>query len=112
MPFPTRSILPDHFIPEWKSTDGAVLLDVRTPEEYHPEGAWEEAQHLDYLDTTFEAAIESLDRLVPYYLFCDTGKRSRLACEVMASKGFMLVAWLEGGLNARSSTCPEGTRTS
>lgn len=107
MPFPTRSIQPDHFLPEWKSTDGAVLLDVRTPEEYHAEGAFEEAQHLDYLDTTFEAAIESLDRLVPYYLFCDTGKRSRLACEVMASKGFMLVAWLDGGLLALHPKSPD-----
>lgn len=100
MPFPTRSIQPDHFIPEWKSTDGAILLDVRTPEEYHSEGGFEQAQHLDYLETTFELAIESLDRLVPYYVFCDTGKRSKLACELMASKGFVLVAWLEGGTQA------------
>ncbi len=99
MPFPTRSIQPDQFIPEWKSSDGAILLDVRTPEEYSGEGTFPKAKNLNYLDTTFELAIESLDRLVPYYIFCDTGKRSKLACELMASKGFVLVAWMEGGLD-------------
>lgn len=99
MPFPTRSIQPDQFISEWKSTDGAILLDVRTDEENRTQGTLEGALHLDYLDTTFELAIESLDRPVPYYIFCDTGKRSKLACELMASKGFVLVAWMEGGLD-------------
>ena len=99
MPFPTRSIVFEQFLQEWKNTDGAIALDVRTPKEIMSPGVLEGASQLDYLDPDFESAVESLDRLVPYYLFCDTGKRSRLACEFMASKGFILVTWLEGGRN-------------
>lgn len=99
MAFPVRSITPDLFLAELALTHDAIALDVRTDEELQMQGALEGSLHLDYLDTQFETAIESLDRLVPYYLYCDTGKRSRLACELMASKGFMLVAWLEGGMN-------------
>ncbi len=104
MAFPTRSIPPDLFLAECTLTDGAVLLDVRTAEEIESEGTLLHAKHLDYLDTSFEEAIETLDRLDPYYVFCDTGKRSRLACEFMASKGFILVAYLEGGTNAHDGT--------
>lgn len=104
MAFPVRSIPPDLFLAELALTHDAIPLDVRTGEEIKTRGTLDGAVHLDYLDTRFESAIESLDRLVPYYLYCDTGKRSRLACELMASRGFMLVAWLEGGLLALDKT--------
>ncbi len=97
MAFPTRSIAPDHFLAECTLTDGAILLDVRTLEEIREDGTLPNARHLDYLDTSFEEAMESLDRLNPYYVYCDTGKRSRLVCEWMASKGFILIAYMEGG---------------
>lgn len=100
MAFPVRSITPDLFLAELALTHDAIALDVRTAEEVRNLGTIKNATHLDYLDTAFEEHVDSLDRLVPYYIFCDTGKRSRLACELMASKGFMLVAWLEGGLNS------------
>ncbi|MCF8237890.1 MAG: rhodanese-like domain-containing protein [Saprospiraceae bacterium] len=107
MAFPTRSIPPHLFLSEWSITDGAILLDVRTGEEILADGTLPQARHLDYLDTTFEEAIETLDRLNPYYVFCDTGKRSRLACELMASKGFILIAYLEGGTQALSTPFQE-----
>lgn len=100
MAFPVRSITPDLFLAELALTHDAIALDVRTAEEVRNLGTIKNATHLDYLDTAFEEHVDALDRLVPYYILCDTGKRSRLACELMASKGFMLVAWLEGGLNS------------
>lgn len=97
MPFPVRSVNPELLYSEGRLPLDAVLLDVRTPQECLDDPGPEGARCLDFLDTGFERQLEGLDRLVPYFLFCDTGKRSRMACEWMAARGFTLVAWIEGG---------------
>lgn len=97
MPFPVRSVTPEVLYAEGRLPLDSVLVDVRTPEEIRQDAGEPGCICLDFLDARFEHRLEELDRLVPYFLFCDTGKRSRKACEWMASRGFTLVAWVEGG---------------
>lgn len=97
MPYPVRSVTPESLYSEGRLPLDAVLLDVRTAKELLEDPGPAGSRCMDFLDTGFERHLESLDRLVPYFLFCDTGKRSRMACEWMAAKGFTLVAWIEGG---------------
>ncbi len=97
MNFPVRAISADLLLEEKETHQDMILIDVRTTHEIEQDKIRFEALHLDFLDTGFEKTIESLDRLNPYILICDTGKRSRMACELMASKGFILVSWLKGG---------------
>lgn len=78
----------------------AELWDVRTLAERRECPSPAGAIPLDFLASDFEVRLESLDRAVPHYLVCDTGKRSRMAAEAMAARGFILVAWVEGGLEA------------
>jgi rhodanese-related sulfurtransferase len=97
MNFPVRSISAETLLSEQRTHADTVLIDVRTLREVEQDKIQLEALHLDFLDTGFETSVELLDRFNPYILICDTGKRSRMACEWMASKGFMLVSWLQGG---------------
>ena len=67
----------------WKSTPGAVLLDVRTPEEYragHIPGA--QNLPLDRLDTIAEPAGS------PLFVYCRSGARSAQAKARLARAGY------------------------
>lgn len=106
MGFPVRSLPPDLFLAELALTPDAVIVDVRTREEADASPAFPEAMLLDFLDTGFEDRIEDLDRLQPHYVVCDTGKRSRMAGSLMASRGFILVTCLDCGLNGLAAAEP------
>lgn len=100
MPFPVRSLSAELLMAELALHADAELWDVRTLAECRDDPAPSGAGHLDFLESDFERRLESLDRAAPHYLFCDSGKRSRMAAEAMAARGFILVAWVEGGLEA------------
>jgi rhodanese-related sulfurtransferase len=85
---------------EMALTSDAVLFDVRTADEMSRAPALEGAVPLDVLSDRFDGALESWDRHRPYFLYCDTGKRSRLACTMMAERGFVHLSYLAGGLAA------------
>lgn len=70
------SVLEDH---------NAVLLDVRTAEE-HGKGAIPGAQHIP-LDTLREKLTE-MDRSKTWYVHCQSGIRSYIACRILSQNGF------------------------
>jgi rhodanese-related sulfurtransferase len=76
-----------------------VLIDVRTPAEARL-GKIEGAIEIDLKASTFMDKIQSLDRSVPYALYCRSGRRSKLAMNQMKTLGFKEVYDLEGGYNA------------
>ncbi len=55
------------------------------------------AMNIDYLSDTFDDEIETLDRLRPYFLYDDGGKRAPLAASFMVRRGFRQIAYLQGG---------------
>lgn len=83
----------------YKATPGAVLLDVRTPEEYAegriPGGKNIPLQRLD----TVDSAVKSKD--TPLFVYCLSGARSRQAASILKSRGYTNVQNI-GGIAAYS----------
>lgn len=75
---------------------GAVVLDVRTPQEY-ADGHLADARNIA-LGDGFAAAVGDLPRDGAYVLYCASGNRSAQASSIMSGLGFADVADA-GGLN-------------
>ena len=84
---------------EYRNTDGAVLLDVRTPQEYregHIPGSINiPLQQLDKAIDAYE------NKAVPLFVYCHSGARSRQAAAVLQSMGYTNVTNI-GGITAYS----------
>ena len=84
---------------EYKSMPGAVLLDVRMPQEYR-EGHIPGSVNLPLqsLDNA-EEIIENKD--TPIYVYCHSGSRSRQAAAMLGAMGYPNVTNI-GGIAAYS----------
>ena len=83
--------------------DNAILLDLRTPEEY-VEGFIEGAQNVDYFNQTdFIRNISALDKSQAVFLYCRSGNRSMKAARQLVSLGFEKIYDLAGGYMAWAS---------
>lgn len=76
---------------------GFMLLDVRTPEE-HEQLSLGGDELIDIYDYSFMERIQALPREGSYLIYCRTGNRSGLACEMMRRMGFSSVCNLLGGI--------------
>lgn len=91
------TLAPLTFIKQAKADTTAIILDVRTPEEYKEEHL-AGARQLDFLNTSvFDAGIKQLDKSHTYYVYCRSGKRSHNACIKMKKQGFKVFD-MEGGI--------------
>ena len=86
---------------EWeeqmKNDDNALMLDVRTPQEFE-EGYIPGAVNIDiYLGQGFLEELGKLDKSKNYYVYCRSGARSGQACAIMNSIGIENAYNLEGG---------------
>lgn len=99
-----RALSPELFMAELALTHGATLIDVRTRQEVAQRAPLDGAIQLDYLTDEFDQAIAGLDPHTPCYVYCDTGKRSAMACTRLHESGFMVTCYLEGGKNALDAT--------
>jgi rhodanese-related sulfurtransferase len=80
------------------SDKNAVLIDVRSPEEFK-EGHLDKAVNKNVKDSDFESYCTKLDKGKTYLVYCLAGKRSHTAAEEMRKKG-LKVYELEGGINS------------
>ncbi len=88
---------PKDFIKQAKADTTAIILDVRTTEEYKEEHL-AGARQLDFLNSeAFDAGIKRLDNTHTYYVYCRSGKRSHHACIKMQKQGFKVFD-MEGGI--------------
>ncbi len=75
----------------------AVILDVRTEEEWN-EGVIPGAQFNDiYKGQAFIYKLDELDKTKNYYVYCKAGGRSAQACSIMKQMGFENTYNLLGG---------------
>ncbi len=81
---------------------GAVLIDVRTPEEVKAEHI-KGARNIDVNARNFKKQVKGLDKSVTYYLYCGTGVRSARAARIMQDMGFDSVYSVKGGIKAWKS---------
>ncbi len=87
------------FIAEMKKYDNPILIDVRTPEEFvnvHIDGSI----NMNVRAKDFKDQIAPLDKDVVYFINCQSGIRSTLACNIMEESGFRYLRNLERGILA------------
>jgi rhodanese-related sulfurtransferase len=98
-PQPYVKLTPASFDKLHQVNTNAIVLDVRTPEEF-AKGHIAGATLLDFKSPGFAAGLEKLDKKKTYLVHCAVGGRSAKACLQMHDLGFVRVFNLEGGLQA------------
>ncbi len=76
----------------------AIVLDVRTPQEY-ANGHLQNAATINFFDTDFKEKVNKLDKTKPVYVYCAVGGRSAKAAKILQESGFKTIYNLLGGFN-------------
>ncbi|WP_258406019.1 rhodanese-like domain-containing protein [Shewanella acanthi] len=72
----------------WQMIDkGAMVLDVRTPEEF-AEGHLANAVNIPYEIVADEFAKRGIDKDTPVVVYCRSGRRSGIAIEALSAAGY------------------------
>jgi len=80
--------------------DNAIIVDVRTPEEY-AEGHLRNSVNINWKNQDeFKTKVAELDKKKAIYVYCRSGGRSEKASEWLRMNGFNNVKDLGGGLQA------------
>ena len=88
------------WIAKQESDQDAIIIDVRTEEEWNF-GVIDGAIEIDiYKGGEFLAKINKFDKSKNYFIYCKAGGRSAQACAVMNSLGFANTYNLVGGIMA------------
>ncbi|HET9053892.1 MAG TPA: thioredoxin domain-containing protein [Cyclobacteriaceae bacterium] len=91
-------------------TPGAVILDVRTPEEFS-KGYIAGALNSNWNDDAFNSHVSTIDKSKPVFVYCLSGGRSASAAAKLRGDGFEHVYELTGGMLAwRKANLPEVSR--
>ena len=86
------------WISKFQSDENAVILDVRTPEEFETSRI-PNSKNIDFYNPqNFMLEIEKLNKSNSYYVYCRTGVRSANSCQLMNELGFDKVYNLIGGI--------------
>ena len=91
-----ENISPQELLDRLENNNAIRVIDVRTPKEFsnlHIQNA--ENIPLDRLDATSLASSPGKDGLL--YFICQSGGRSKKACDVMSTAGFNIAINIEGG---------------
>ncbi len=76
---------------------GLVVLDIRTPDEF-TQARLADADLVDFYEDDFAAQLDTLDKDVPYVMYCNSGNRSSEAVKTMEDLGFVEVYEIDGGI--------------
>lgn len=86
------------WIANFNKEPDAVILDVRTADEFE-DGYIENAINIDiYKGQGFIYELENLEKNKNYYVYCKAGGRSAQACSIMKELGFQNAYNLVGGI--------------
>ena len=80
------------------SNADAIVLDIRTPEEFE-EGIIEGAVNIDFYDADFAEQLDGLDKSADYVVYCRSGNRSAQAMPTFSELGFTSVIEIDGGIS-------------
>ena len=92
----TSDLEPKKFKEKMEQQPDAVTLDVRTPGEFHA-GHLPGALNIDFEDESFSTEIGKFDPSKTYLLYCQSGRRTRGAAEIMKQNGFQKIFEMKGG---------------
>lgn len=93
----------DSVIADAKPAVDAVIIDVRTPEEFEL-GHLEGAVLINFKDSSFDAKIAELDPNAEYIVYCRSGNRSAQAAARMREAGIGNIVDLGSLENASAKT--------
>lgn len=99
----TTSLAACSTAPSVEVPDGAVIIDVRTPDEY-AEGHLEGAINVNLQSGSFEQEIAEQPVDGTYIVYCRTGNRSAQAVAIMSELGFTDVTDAGGISDASAAT--------
>ena len=92
------NLVQDNWNSQLIADKNAVILDVRTPEEFD-EARIPNSKNIDFYNSEyFMDEIQKLDRKLSYYVYCRSGVRSANSCQLMNELGFKKVYNLLGGI--------------
>jgi len=91
------SLMPKEFEAKISELSNAVILDVRTPDEFNG-GTIQNAINADITSYDFNNVVQALDKKQPIMVFCLSGGRSKDAARVLRNSGFETVYELKGGI--------------
>jgi rhodanese-related sulfurtransferase len=97
-----RQLQGKDFIEKYSITQDAVLVDVRTPNEFNTSHI-NKAINIDFENQSFISEIKKLDTFKTYFIYCRSGNRSGQVIAIMKNNGFKNIYELRGGI----STYPE-----
>ncbi|PKG44238.1 rhodanese-like domain-containing protein [Psychroflexus sp. MES1-P1E] len=81
-----------------KASSNSEIIDVRTPDEFD-DGYIEGARLLNIQDSSkFMAELEKLEKDKDYFVYCRSGRRSEMACQIMEKAGIKNAYNLQGGI--------------
>lgn len=99
-------LTPTEFKTQSKASKKAVILDVRTPNEFAG-GHLENAVNINWNDPSFDAAAMKLDKKKDIFVYCLSGARSAAAARHLREAGFTSVFEMGGGIMKwRASNLP------
>ncbi len=101
-------LAPQAYAEQLKSSSGASIIDVRTPEEFKG-GHLKESVNFNIYDADFDTRIGKLDRSSPVFVYCKAGGRSADAAERLKKLGFASIYDLKGGFMAWNAAGLEST---
>jgi rhodanese-related sulfurtransferase len=93
----------EEFLKKYNETPNAVMIDVRTPEEF-AEGHIKGAINIDFESESFASEIKKLDPELTYFVYCRSGNRSGKAINMMILEDLMNTYELKGGIVAQSGS--------
>lgn len=88
---------PEAFQAALTKTPDALVLDVRTAEEY-AKGHLPKARNIDWYSEDFMQQVSGYLKSRPVYVYCLSGARSAAAADKLRSAGFSEVYNMEGGI--------------
>lgn len=94
-----RSIDAASFHRQLDAEHSAILLDVRTLDEYN-EGHIPGSIHIDVLQSDFQVKVKQLDLSQPIYVYCHSGGRSARAASMIRNMDVIQIYNLQGGILA------------
>jgi rhodanese-related sulfurtransferase len=98
---------PSAFSRKIKELPDAVVLDVRTPQEYN-DGHLKNALNLNWNDAAFLAGLEQIRKDRTVLVYCHSGGRSAAAVKKLNELGYKSVYELKGGITSwRAAKMPE-----
>ncbi|MEM0993833.1 MAG: rhodanese-like domain-containing protein [Bacteroidota bacterium] len=94
-----QNLSPTHFKAAMASEAQAILIDVRTPEEFQ-QFHFDGALNISYLAPDMWERMEQLDKDKTYLIYCRSGRRSVRVGTLMRNGGFdaQKIFHLDGGL--------------